>query len=207
MRVLHALSQRPSLTGSGITLEAMVRHAEDAGHEQQVVVGVPADDPQPAVGGLDPIQISPLVFGRPPLDFAVPGMSDVMPYPSTRFAELTERQVDAYGRAWANHLRPILSDFKPDLIHSHHLWLMSAVLKEIAPDTPVLTQCHATGLRQMELCPHLASQVRVGCSRIDAFAVLYQGHADDLARHLGIGADRIHRVGAGYRAPLHYGRG
>jgi glycosyltransferase involved in cell wall biosynthesis len=192
------------LTGSGITLEAMVRHSKDAGHEQRVVVGVPVDDPRPAVGGLDGDQIYPLAFGEPPLDFAVPGMSDVMPYPSTRFSELTEDEVKIYQRAWNDHLRPILSDFRPDLIHSHHLWLMSAVLKDIAPDTPILTQCHATGLRQMELCPHLAAQVRDGCSRIDAFAVLHQGHADQLAQCLGISADRIHRVGAGYREDLFF---
>ena len=204
MRILHALSQRPSLTGSGITLEAMVRHADDAGHEQRVVVGVPVDDPRPAVGGLEGDQIYPLAFGRPPLDFAVPGMSDVMPYPSTRFSALTDDQVRAYRRAWVDHLRPILSDFRPDVIHSHHLWLMSAVIKDIAPNTPVMTQCHATGIRQMELCPHLADQVRGGCSSIDAFAVLHRGHADELERCLGISSDRIHQVGAGYREDLFF---
>jgi glycosyltransferase involved in cell wall biosynthesis len=204
MRVLHALSQRPSLTGSGITLEAMVRHADDAGHEQRVVVGVPVDDPRPAVGGLEEDQIYPLAFGKPPLDFAVPGMSDVMPYPSTRFSALTDDQVKVYRRAWADHLRPILSDFRPDVIHSHHLWLMSAAIKDIAPSTPVLTQCHATGIRQMELCPDLADQVRAGCSRIDAFAVLHRGHADELERCLGVSSDRIHQVGAGYRDDLFF---
>ena len=204
MRILHALSQRPSLTGSGITLEAMVRHAADAGHDQRVVVGVPVDDPPPAVGGLDGDQILPLAFGRPPLDFAVPGMSDVMPYSSTRFSSLTGDQVKVYRRAWADHLRPILSDFRPNVIHSHHLWLMSAELKDLAPDTPVLTHCHATGIRQMELCPHLADQVRDGCSRIDAFAVLHRGHAKELERCLGVSSNRIHQVGAGYRDDLFF---
>jgi glycosyltransferase involved in cell wall biosynthesis len=204
MRILHALSQPPSLTGSGITLEAMVRHAAEAGHEQRVVVGVPVDDPRPAVGGLDPKQIYPLAFGRPPLDFAVPGMSDVMPYPSTRFSALTDDQIAKYKRAWAEHLRPIVSEFNPDVIHSHHLWLMSALLKDIAPTTPVLTQCHATGIRQMELCPHLADHVRAGCSRIEAIAVLHRGHADTLEQCLRISSDRIHQVGAGYRDDLFF---
>jgi glycosyltransferase involved in cell wall biosynthesis len=182
----------------------MVRHAADAGHEQRVVVGVPVDDPPPGVGGLNEDQILPLGFGKPPLDFAVPGMSDVMPYPSTRFSALTEDQIALYREAWTDHLRPILSGFRPDVIHSHHLWLMSALLKDIAPDTPVLTQCHATGIRQMELCPHLADEVLGGCARIDAFAVLHGGHADELERCLGIGGGRIHQVGAGYRDDLFF---
>jgi glycosyltransferase involved in cell wall biosynthesis len=204
MRILHALSQRPSLTGSGITLEAMVRHAADAGHEQRVVVGVPADDPRPRVGGLDNDRIHPLVFGVPPLDFALPGMSDVMPYPSTRFSDLHDEELAAYRSAWTRHLRPIVSDFQPDVIHSHHLWLMSAQIKDLAPDTPVVTQCHATGIRQMELCPHLAEEVRRGCSRTDAFTVLHRGHAEQLASCLGIDRDRIIQVGAGYRSELFF---
>jgi hypothetical protein len=32
VRVLHVLSQRPSLTGSGVTLDAVVRCAATAGH-------------------------------------------------------------------------------------------------------------------------------------------------------------------------------
>ena len=43
-RVLHVLSQRPSLTGSGVTLDGVVRHAAAAGSEQRVVCGVPASD-------------------------------------------------------------------------------------------------------------------------------------------------------------------
>ena len=207
MRILHLLSQRPSLTGSGITLDAIVRHAADAGHDQRVVVGVPADDPIPPVGGLAAERIHPLPFGVPPLDFPVPGMSDVMPYASTRFSELNHEQIDAYRLAWAGHLQPILNDFQPDLIHSHHVWLMSALLKDLAPATPIVTHCHATGLRQMELCPHLADDVRSGCSRNDAFIALHTGHAEQLQKRLGIDPARIHVVGAGYREELFHCRG
>jgi glycosyltransferase involved in cell wall biosynthesis len=81
---------------------------------------------------------------------------------------------------------------------------MSSLLKDAAPTTPVLTQCHATGIRQMALSSHLADQVRSGCTRIDAFAVLHRGHAGELERCLGISSDRIHQVGAGYREDLFF---
>lgn len=206
MRVLHVLSQRPSLTGSGITLDALVRHAAHAGHEQRAVVGVPDDDPSPVVGGIGPDHIHPLRFGTPPLDFAIPGMSDVMPYRSTRFSDLGRQQIASYRAAWVDHLRPIIARFRPQVIHSHHLWLMSALIKDVAPEIPVVTQCHATGLRQMELCPHLAEGVRKGCSRSEAFAVLHGEHAQQLRSGMGIDSGRIHTVGAGYRKDLFYTR-
>lgn len=207
MRVLHALSQRPSLTGSGITLDAIVRHAGAAGWEQRVVAGVPAEDPRPTVGGLGADRIDPLVFGSSQLSFPVPGMSDVMPYPSTRFGAMTNRNIELYREAWREHLQSVIDDFRPDVIHSHHVWLMSSLLKDLAPTTPVVTHCHATGLRQMELVPGLADGVRSGCARIDAFVVLHPRHADDLARTLEVTHERIHIVGAGYRDDLFHARG
>jgi len=207
MRVLHILSQRPSLTGSGITLDAIVRHASAAGWEQRVVVGVPAEGSRPEVGGLDPGAVDPLVFGGAGLPFQVPGMSDVMPYPSTVFSAMSDRDLEIYRSQWRAHLRGVIDDFNPQIIHSHHVWIVSSLLKDLAPVTPVVTHCHATGLRQMELVPALAEGVRSGCARNDAFVVLHEGHAGELGRRLGIGNDRIHVVGAGYRDELFHPRG
>jgi glycosyltransferase involved in cell wall biosynthesis len=207
MRVLHLLSQRPSLTGSGVTLDAMVRHAAAAGWDQHVVVGVPSGDPNPSVGGLASGHVDPLVFGGPDLPFDIPGMSDVMPYPSTVFARMTEDAVELYLRTWRDHLTRVVDAFRPDVIHSHHVWLMSALVKDVAPAIPVVTQCHATGLRQMELVPMRAPTVRAGCRRNEAFVVLHRQHARDLSRALDVDTDRIHVVGAGYRDELFHTAG
>jgi glycosyltransferase involved in cell wall biosynthesis len=206
-RILHVLSQRPSLTGSGITLEALVRHAGAAGWDQCTVIGAPHDEAEPEVGGLPEERIRPLRFGSGELDFSVPGMSDVMPYPSTRFSSMTERQIAAYRRAWERHLREAVSSFRPDLVHSHHIWILSSLLKDIDPGLPVVTQCHATGFRQMKLCPHLAEVVISGCARNDRFLVLHGGHAGELERTLEVPAGRIRTVGAGYREDLFHARG
>jgi glycosyltransferase involved in cell wall biosynthesis len=205
--VLHVLSQRPSLTGSGITLDALVRHAAAAGWRQRVVVGVPVADPQPAVGGLAAESISPLRFGGDDLPFAVPGMSDVMPYPSTRFSSMGNAQIGRYKAAWRAHLLAVAAEDPPDLIHCHHLWIMSSMLRDLFPTTAIVNQCHATGFRQMRLCPNLAAEVQAGCARLDAFAVLHPGHKQQLCRTLAVPAERVHVVGAGYREELFHSRG
>lgn len=201
-RILHLLSQRPSLTGSGITLDALVRHAATAGWEQRVLVGVPADDPSPEVGGLDDDHIHTLRFETPELPFPVPGMSDVMPYRSTRWSDMRAENLKKYRCAWTRRLRSLLDNFEPDLIHAHHLWILGSMVKDLSPNTPVISHCHATGLRQMRLCPHLAKGVREGCLRNEAFAVLHSDHAHQLQRDLKIPEGRIHVVGAGYREDL-----
>ncbi len=206
-RVLHVLSQRPGLTGSGTTLDALCRGAARTGWDQWAVVGVPAAEPETFVGGLHSDRIRPLRFGDGALPFDVPGMSDVMPYNSTRFSDLDEAGLEAYRGAWRAHLESVIADVRPDVIHAHHVWLVGAMLKDVAPDVPVVTHCHATGFRQMNLCPHLAAEVRDGCRRNDAFCALHAGHASELKRILGVSDDRIHVVGAGYREDVFHARG
>jgi glycosyltransferase involved in cell wall biosynthesis len=206
-RILHVLSQRPSFTGSGITLDAVVRHADAAGYEQLVVAGTPADEPLPAVAGLDPTRVRPLEFETGELDFPLPGMSDVMPYRSTVWSAMTGDQLRIYREAWTDHLATAIADFRPDLIHSHHVWLLSSLLKDIAPDTPIVTQCHSTGLRQAALCPRLAGEVRRGCARNERFAVQHRALVGELTSALGITSERVAVVGAGYRDELFRFRG
>ncbi len=206
LRVLHVLSQRPGLTGSGVTLDAMVRQAARTGWQQAVAVGVPSDEPVPQVGGLPPDAVHPLRFGgtghSEGLDFPVPGMSDVMPYRSSIWSHLTASQLERYRLAWRRHLSTLIAAFRPDIIHSHHVWLVLSLLKDIAPDVPVATTCHSTGLRQMTLTPHLAAEVRQGCARIERFCVLRDDHGQTLRHSLQLGAERVAVVGAGYRPEL-----
>jgi len=206
-RVLHVLSQRPALTGSGVTLDALVRLAAEAGWSQRVVCGVPADDPAPEVGGLTADRIHPLCFGGDELPFAVPGMSDVMPYPSTRFSSMAPAQVDLYRAAWRRHLGQVVAGWRPDVVHGHHVWLLGALLKEVVGDVPAVSHCHATGLRQAELCPHLADGVREGIRRNERFFVLSDDHAGRLGSALRVAPERVVQVGAGYREELFHARG
>lgn len=208
LRILHVLSQRPGRTGSGVTLDAIVRLAAAAGWEQSALVGVPAAETAPAIGGLPADAVHRVTFAPadgsapPDLPFAVPGMSDVMPYPSSIWSALTADQLDLYRAAWRRRLQEVLAAERPDLIQTNHVWLLSALLKDLAPAVPVVATCHATGLRQMALCPRLADEVIAGCRRLDRFAVLHRDHRDVLAARLGIDPGRIVLVGAGFRDEL-----
>jgi glycosyltransferase involved in cell wall biosynthesis len=198
-RILYLLSQRPGRTGSGVTLDTQVHFSAKLGWQAAVALGSPVSDPNPDIGRLESQSVYPLHFESEGLNFPVPGMSDVMPYPSTRFSEMSAEMLDVYRRAWREHLARVIDAFKPDLIHSHHLWLLSSMVKDIAPEIPQVIQCHATGLRQMALCPHLADEVKAGCARADAYQVLSAEHAMRLSEGLDVSLDRIHVISSSYR--------
>jgi len=97
-----------------------------------------------------------------------------------------------------------VDSFRPDVIHSNHIWLLSPLVKDVAPNLPTVVTCHATGLRQMALCPHLKNEVIRGCRRIDRFCVLRRDHQGQLADTLEIPSERITVTGAGYRDDLFF---
>ena len=86
IRVMHLLSQQPGKTGSGVYLQALVNQGARVKIKQRIIVGVPADLPKPAISPLESCDIKAVKFGNPDLPFPVAGMSDVMPYTSTRFS-------------------------------------------------------------------------------------------------------------------------
>jgi glycosyltransferase involved in cell wall biosynthesis len=215
-RILHLLSQRPLLTGSGITLDALVTNATAAGWKQRVLVGVPGDRIPAGVGGLAGDAVACVTFkavdgqaagaaavpDATDLDFALPGMSDVMPYASSRFSELAPAQLAAYRDAWREAIRKQLEDFSPDLVHAHHAWIVASLVKDVAPSLPVVMHAHGTCLRQMSLCPGLADSLRSSLARNERLLVLQQQQSGEYQRALGFAPGRVGVVGAGYNDGL-----
>ena len=63
--------------------------------------------------------------------------------------------LDTYLQSFAKVIVREVSEFQPDIIHTHHLWLVTALTQVVCPDIPVVTTCHGTELRQLELAPVL----------------------------------------------------
>lgn len=202
LRVLHLLSQQPGKTGSGVALLAMVHHGAAAGYRQRAVIGIPGEDPLPDIPALAPEAITAVRFDRPPVPFPIPGMSDIMPYPSTRFSTFTESMLEGYLDAFAQALSAVTRGAAPHLIHSNHLWLLTALARVMFPQTPLCVSSHGTELRQLEKAPQLAAFVRPACAAVDRVFALHAANRADVARAYGISPDRVSIVGAGFRAEL-----
>jgi glycosyltransferase involved in cell wall biosynthesis len=200
--VLHLLSQQPGKTGSGVALLALVRAAAEKGYRQRVVIGLPGGEPLPEIPPLSPAEIFPVRFDRPPVPFPIPGMSDIMPYPSTRFARFTAPMLSGYLAAFAAALRKATAGFTPDLIQSHHLWLLTALGRLLFPDIPLCAYSHGTELRQLETAPALAPYVLPACGDCDRVLALHAANRDRIAAAYGVAPERLRIVGAGFREEL-----
>jgi glycosyltransferase involved in cell wall biosynthesis len=196
-KILHVLGQRPEMTGSGIYLEALITESEKLGFANFKIAGLPAGNVPKET---DPAAANSrfVLFETESLDFPVTGMSDVMPYESSLFRELKGRRLTAYKTEFTHVLQDVVAQFRPDVIHSNHLFVLTALVRKLFPDLPVVATCHGTDLRQYNNCPHLRAYVRRYCRRLDRIIALSADQKNEIQRVYGLPSEKIVVVGGGY---------
>jgi glycosyltransferase involved in cell wall biosynthesis len=203
LKILHLLSQRPDSTGSGIYVQAMIREATASGHDNYLVAGFPSNGcEQPDC--IEPDKSMFVYFHDADVCYHIPGMSDVMPYESARFCDLSENDLRQYKKAFSEIIQNAVRRFEPDIIHSHHLWLVSSMTRQLFPNIPIVTTCHGSDLRQFQNCPHLQESVLTGCRKIDAVMALSEAQKQEIIRLYNLAPEKIIIAGAGYDESLFY---
>ncbi len=195
------LSQRPDSTGSGIYVQAMLREAAACGHQNFLVAGIQSD----WAAELDCIekdQCRFVKFHHADVSYPIIGMSDVMPYSSGRFCDLSEKELREYETAFDRVLKKAVAAFEPDIIHSHHLWVVSSLARRLFPEIPMAATCHGSDLRQFRNCPHLRDLVLSGCRGLDAVMALSREQKEEIVRLYGFSPEAVFTVGAGYNDVL-----
>ncbi len=201
LKILHVLGQRPDSTGSGIYLQSMMREAAKCGHNNFMIAGIQPDS-DVELHGISLEQCRFVRFNGSDIPFRIPGMTDIMPYPSTRFADLSAQDIEKYETVFACVLTETVASFRPDIIHSHHNWLISSLSRRLFRNIPVVTTCHGTDLRQFHNCPHLREKVLSGCRHLDAAMVLTGAQKDYIVMNYRLPPEKIIVTGAGYNDSL-----
>lgn len=203
MRILHLISQRPDSTGSGFYIQEILSHAAQNGHENHLVAGIQKGQ-YPPLPQIPAEQCTFAEFGTAALPFAIVGMSDAMPYPSSVFGYLTPAEISRYEQGFSDVLLKVVSSFRPQIIHSHHLWLLTSVARRLFPAIPMVTTCHGTDLRQFRNCTHLRERVLSGCRHLDAVLALSKPQKEEICQFYQIKKNNIVVVGGGYNSALFF---
>lgn len=202
MKILHILSQIPSFTGSGTYLQATMQHAGRQGYANYLLAGVSADFEFAKHCDSLPCPEPELIRFGHDIDLQIVGMSDVMPYPSARFCDLDADELLRYEACFDTRLQQAVARWQPDLIHAHHLWLLTSLTRQRFPDIPLVASCHGSDLRQFHACGHLQQQVMRGCRKVDAVCALSLEQKQQIIDAYEIPSEKIHIVGAGYDSTL-----
>jgi len=203
-KILHILAQRPGKTGSGIFLQSLLKEADNKNYRQAVIAGISKKDKKKLLGIPDNIQFFPVRFETNELFFPVVGMSDVMPYQSTRYQDMTEVMLEQWKAAFKKQIKKAVENFQPDIIISHHLWILSAFVKELFPKIPIFVIAHGTGLRQLKLAKQFSKYVILGCKQFEQIFALTEFQKKEKIREYGISENKISVIGGAYNPDIFY---
>lgn len=225
MKILSITAQKPHSTGSGVYLTELVRGFAKEGHAQAVIAGVGADDRKEEIytpfPGADKdqngfpdllssasfppgIPLYPVFFETSALPFPVTGMSDEMPYRSTRYCDLTPAMQEQFLCAFSACVTRAVSEFQPDLILCHHLYFLTALVRRLCPKHRIIGLCHGSDLRQLEKNPMRRAEILRAVAALDGISALQAVQREEIIRLSGCAPEKVHVLGAGYNSSVFF---
>lgn len=203
MKILHIISQAPDFTGSGKFIQEILKNAKLNKHENFLIAGIQSDF------NLDESIIArenclSIRFDGKDIACAIPGMSDAMPYKSTIFSTLSTDEIENYENVFEKKIKHAVNLFKPDIIHTHHLWIATSIALRAAPNIPVITTCHGTCLRQFFLCPHIGKKVTKSFKNIDRILALSNFQKAEIVKIHSVDPDKIDVIPGGFNDKVFY---
>lgn len=201
MKILSILAQKPGNTGSGVYLSELLNVFAAQGQKQAVIAGVYRDDKTEFPSGT---RFYPVEFLSEQLPYPIVGMSDEMPYKSTRYCDMTEEMTDQFRNAFLKVLDQVLEEFRPDVILCHHLYLLTAIVREHCPEKSIFGFCHNTDLRQMQKTDLARSYIAEQIRKLDGIFVLHQEQKQRVKEIYGVKDENICEIGIGYNSHIFY---
>ena len=195
MRILSITAQKHNSTGSGVYLTELVKEYEILGHEQAVVAGVYRED---LIELPDGVAFYPVYFCEEGLPYPIVGMSDEMPYISTKYCEMSPEMVEQFRSSFMSVIERAVEELQPDLILCHHLYLLTALVREHFPGRKVYGFCHNTDLRQMQKTDLEREFIRREIGKLDHIFVPQRAQEEGVLTLYPVDKEKITRVGMGY---------
>lgn len=144
MRILLVNHFPLSGSGSGVYTMTIAKFLKKRGHEVRIIL----PEVTTLYEQLKEIKIHPVYFkkeeiiaGQLPFNFPC---FTTHPNSNNNFLELSEGELNLYIQAFDSVIREEVEEFKPDIIHSQHVWILSALASKHS--IPLIVTVHGTDL-------------------------------------------------------------
>lgn len=202
MKILHVIAQLPKQTGSGVYFTNVIQFMQQ-NHENAAIFGI-QDNIQLNLD--ETIKKYPVEFKSEKLNFPIVGMSDEMPYDSTKYSDMTHDMIEDWTNEFTKQLKKAKKEFQPDVVVSHHCWMLSSLVLDIFDETPVLLLNHGTDIRQTNLNPELFMTCVNNLNRSQKVLALSKKDVEPISDIFGIDKEKIVVTGGGYNSDIFYRR-
>ena len=199
MKILHVLAQLPIKTGSGVYFTNVIEGLKKFDVEQAAVY---ATTPEYDFNFLD--EKFEVEFQGKDISFPIVGMSDIMPYENTLYKNMTTEMLKTWQEAFRKKLEIAKKEFKPDVVITHHLWILSSIVCDIFEGEKVIGVCHNTDIRQAEKNPAMKDKYVKSLDKLDKILALSSGVIEGISNIYNYPEDKIVNIGAGYNEKIFY---
>ena len=171
MKVL-LINQFPLVgSGSGVYVTNIAKSLQQKGYE--VCIIMPENTTE--IINIDNVKIHPVFFKKEKtiegqLDFNFPCM-DPHPRSNFLFHNMNKIQIKQYEMAFRTAIEEELKEFRPDIIHSQHIWIISGLLKEYK--VPYIITSHGAEFityRKTDMFDEFGLNAIEGCKKIIAIS-------------------------------------
>ena len=199
MKILHVLAQLPIKTGSGVYFTNVIEGLKKFDVEQAAVY---ATTPEYDFNFLD--EKFEVEFQGKDISFPIVGMSDIMPYENTLYKNMTVEMLETWQSAFRKKLEIAKKEFKPDVVITHHLWILSSIVCDVFEVEKVIGVCHNTDIRQAEKNPVMKDKYVKNLGKVDKILALSSGVIEEISNIYSYPEDKIVNIGAGYNEKIFY---
>lgn len=201
-KILHIISQYPGRTGSGIYFNELIREANKKNYSQAIIGAIDQEEYKNPYIKEENTYL--LEFNTERLPFYILGMSDEMPYRSKKYSDLKDKELNIYIEEFKKIIKKAIEEFKPSIIITHHLWLVSSLVKELARDIKVVGLSHGTDIRQILQNKRFEKQAIEGNRKLDLVLALNEEEKNRINKIYKIDKDKILVIGGGYNEDIFY---
>ena len=199
MKILHVLAQLPIKTGSGVYFTNVIEGLKQFDVKQAAVY---ATTPEYNFNFVD--EKYEVEFQGEDIRFPIVGMSDIMPYENTLYKNMTDDMMEEWQKAFRKKLEVARNEFKPDVIITHHLWILSSIVCDVFEDKKVIGVCHNTDIRQAEKNRTMKDKYVKNLEKLDKILALSSGVIEGISNIYNYPKERIVNIGAGYNEKIFY---
>ena len=199
MRILHVLAQLPIKTGSGVYFTNVIEGLKNFDVEQAAIYATTSEYNFNFVDEKYEVE-----FQGEDISFPIVGMSDIMPYENTLYKNMTDDMMEEWQKVFRKKLEAAKAEFKPDVIITHHLWILSSIVCDVFKDKKVIGICHNTDIRQAEKNPEMKDKYVKNLGKLDKILALSSGVIEGISSIYNYSKERIVNIGAGYNEKIFY---
>ena len=199
MRILHVLAQLPIKTGSGVYFTNVIEGLKQYDVKQAAVYATTSEYNFNFVDEKYEVE-----FQGKDISFPIVGMSDIMPYENTLYKNMTYDMMEEWQNAFRRKLEAAKEEFKPDVIITHHLWILSSIVCDVFEDKKVIGVCHNTDIRQAEKNRIMKDNYVKNLEKLNKILALSSGVIEEISNVYNFPKERIVNIGAGYNEKIFY---